>query len=142
MFEITKNILVPKGLKEKFLTGEAGAWVVFEGIVRNHNEGKTVTSLEYESYEDLAKNEADKILMEAHQKFPIDKIFCFHRTGKLKVGETSLWVGVSSAHRKEAFEACQYIIDQIKARLPIWKKEYYENGDSGWINCTSCSHQH
>jgi molybdopterin synthase catalytic subunit len=64
-----------------------------------------------------------------------------HRSGLLEIGECAVWVGVSSAHRDEAFNACRYIIDQVKSRLPIWKKEHYANGDSGWVNCERCANQ-
>ena len=71
--------------------------------------------------------------------FPHLHARCVHRTGMLDIGDCAVWVGVSSPHRDEAFRACRYIIDQIKVRLPIWKKEYYEDGHSGWVNCERCA---
>ncbi len=121
---------------------QAGALVVFEGLVRNHNEGQAVASLEYESYSDLALLEAEKILNEARSLYDVFEIQCVHRIGHLNIKEIAVWVGVTSAHRKDGFKACQYVIDELKVRLPIWKKEYYLSGDATWVNCQQCSHTH
>jgi len=113
--------------------------------VRNHNEGHEVTRLEYEAFEALAIKEGERIINEATQKFGVLKAACVHRVGELGIGDVAVWVGVSSAHRGEAFDACRYIIDAVKHRLPIWKKEHYVNGDSGWVNCERCAeaaHEH
>ncbi len=121
----------------------AGGYCVFEGWVRNLNEGRTVERLEYETYEPLAIKEGEKVLAEANDRFPHLKAACVHRTGLLEIGDCAVWVGVSSPHRDEAFKACRYIIDEIKIRLPIWKKEHYADGDSGWVNCERCAaHAH
>lgn len=117
----------------------AGAYVSFEGWVRDHNEGLAVTRLEYEAFVDLAVKEGERILDEAMRRFPIKHALCVHRIGALAIGELAVWVGVSAAHRGEAFEACRYIIDEVKHRVPIWKKEHYVNGDSGWVNCEHCA---
>ncbi|MBS0365429.1 MAG: molybdenum cofactor biosynthesis protein MoaE [Proteobacteria bacterium] len=123
-----------------------GGYAAFEGWVRNHNEGLQVQRLEYEAFEALAANEAGLILAQALQRFGVAHAACVHRVGELAVGEMAVWVGVSAAHRDEAFRACRFIIDEIKHRLPIWKKEHYRNGDSGWVNCERCAqpgaHQH
>jgi molybdopterin synthase catalytic subunit len=124
-------------LNESLANESAGALVTFEGWVRNHNEGRTVQLLAYEAYESLAEKEAKVIIDEAIAKFGVLAARCVHRTGTLEIGELAVWVGVTSRHRKEAFRACEYIIDQIKIRLPIWKKETYADGDSGWVNCQS-----
>ncbi|MDP7639823.1 MAG: molybdenum cofactor biosynthesis protein MoaE [Candidatus Hydrogenedentes bacterium] len=113
----------------------AGACVTFEGWVRNENEGSQVQSLEYEGYEAVAVKEGEKILAEAVEQFQLSRAICVHRIGHLQIGDMAVWVGVSSGHRGEAFKACTYIIDEIKTRLPVWKKEHYIDGDSGWINC-------
>ena len=134
MFQLSSHPLETINLKENLSCKTAGAFATFEGLVRNHNEGKTVTSLEYEAHEVLCRKEAEKIFAEAHKKFPIIGAKCFHRIGKLNIGEMAVWVGVTAAHRDEAFKACRFIIDEIKTRLPIWKKEFYADGDSGWIN--------
>ena len=114
---------------------QAGAVTIFEGIVRDHNEGKKVIALEYEAFDKLAGQEAEKIFQEAKKKFDVLDMKCVHRVGKLSVGEMAVWVGISASHRDSAFQACRYVIDEIKTRLPIWKKEYYAGGDSGWVNC-------
>lgn len=117
----------------------AGGYAAFEGWVRNHNEGLAVTRLEYEAFEALAVKEGERIVQEAQRRFPILKASCVHRVGALGIGELAVWVGVSAPHRDEAFAACRYIIDEVKHRLPIWKKEHYVNGDSGWVNCERCA---
>jgi adenylyltransferase/sulfurtransferase len=118
---------------------ECGGYASFEGWVRNLNDGERVTALEYEAFAPLAIKEAERVLHEAAARFGIDHAACIHRIGRLAVGELAVWVGVSAPHRDAAFRACRYIIDEVKHRLPIWKKEYYENGDSGWVNCERCA---
>ena len=126
-------------LQQALTNPAAGGYCAFEGWVRNENEGHTVKRLEYEAYEPLAITEGEKILAEARERYPHLKAHCVHRTGMLEIGDCAVWVGVSAAHRDEAFKACRYIIDQAKVRLPIWKKEHYANGDSGWVNCERCA---
>lgn len=113
----------------------AGACATFEGWVRNENEGRCVIRLDYEGYEAVARKEGEKVLAEARERFGLVRAVCVHRVGSLGIGDMAVWVGVSAGHRGEAFGACRYIIDEIKHRLPIWKKEHYADGDSGWINC-------
>ena len=140
---ISKTRIEPDKLRDALLDHAAGGYVAFEGWIRNENEGEEVLRLEYEVYEPLAVKEGEKIIAEAKQKFPILHADCVHREGLLELGECAVWVGVSSAHRDEAFRACRYIIDEIKVRLPIWKKEHYVGGDSGWVNCERCAeHAH
>jgi molybdopterin synthase catalytic subunit len=117
----------------------AGGFVSFEGWVRTQNEGQEVTRLEYEAFQELAVKEGDRIVAEALQKFPIQRALCIHRVGSLALGELAVWVAVSAVHRGEAFDACRYIIDEVKHRVPIWKKEHYRSGDSGWVNCEHCA---
>jgi len=116
-----------------------GGFACFEGWVRNHNEGAQVRHLEYEAFEALAVREGERIIQEALERFGVARAACEHRLGDLMVGETAVWVGVSAPHRHEAFLAARYIIDEVKHRLPIWKKEHYANGDSGWVNCERCA---
>ena len=143
MFDISSEPIEALNLKETLINPSAGAMVIFEGLVRNHNEGKAVTLLEYEAYETLCKKEAEVIFKEAKEQFKIFDITCIHRVGKLEIGHIAVWVGVNSAHRGDSFKACEYIINEIKTRLPIWKKEYYVDGDSGWVNCEKCAtHNH
>lgn len=117
-----------------------GALVTFVGRVRNHNEGQSVLRLDYEAYEALAEKEGRRIIEEALEKFEIEDAVCIHRTGRLIIGDAAVWVGVISAHRDAAFQATRYIIDQVKTRLPIWKKEHYQNGEAVWVNCLQCAH--
>ncbi|HXP67237.1 MAG TPA: molybdenum cofactor biosynthesis protein MoaE [Steroidobacteraceae bacterium] len=116
-----------------------GGYVAFEGWVRDHNEGQEVTRLEYEAFQELAVKEGERVIAEALQRFPVKHALCIHRLGALDLGGMAVWVGVSSAHRAEAFDACRYIIDEVKHRLPIWKKEHYRSGNSGWVNCERCA---
>ncbi len=129
----------PDALRRGLFDDSAGAYVGFEGWVRNRNEGHDVLRLEYEAYEPIAIREGEKIIAEARLEYPLLDAHCVHRTGLLDLGECAVWVGVSSVHRDEAFQACRYIIDQVKVRLPIWKKEHYVDGHSGWVNCERCA---
>ena len=143
MFELSEQRIDVEKLSSKLRSDEAGAFVSFDGRVRNHNDGKSVLWLEYEAYPQLAFSEAAKIMEEARRLFPILDAVCVHRTGKLEIGDIAVWVGVISHHRAEAFDACRYIIDQIKGRVPIWKKEFYSDNTSVWVNCAECaSHAH
>ena len=139
MFSLSSEPLHVEQLKSAAENPECGALVTFEGWVRNHNEGHDVTSLEYEAYEQLAVSEGNRILAEAREKFGLKQAVCIHRTGHLAIGDIAVWVGVSTPHRDAAFRACRFIIDEIKVRVPIWKKEHYLSGDSGWVNCEACA---
>jgi len=136
-FEISGAAIDPDALKAALVQAGAGACVCFEGWVRDHNDGEAVAALEYETHAALAVKEGDKVLAEAAQRFAIERAACVHRVGRLEIGDCAVWVGVSAAHRGAAFDACRYIIDEIKHRLPIWKKEHYASGTSGWINCAT-----
>ena len=116
-----------------------GGYASFEGWVRDHNEGERVAHLEYEAFEPLAVKEGERIVAEALARFGVEHAACVHRLGDLAIGEMAVWVGVTARHRQEAFLACRYIIDEVKHRVPIWKKEHYQNGDSGWVNCERCA---
>ena len=112
----------------------AGAFASFEGWVRNHNEGRPVLGLRYESYVALAEDEGAKVVAEARDRFALCAAVCVHRIGDLSIGDMAVWVGVSAPHRGAAFDACRYIIDEIKDRVPIWKHERYADGDAGWLH--------
>jgi molybdopterin synthase catalytic subunit len=140
---VTTDTIRPDELRDSLIDAGAGAYCGFEGWVRNVNEGHAVLRLEYEAYEPLAIREGETILDEARQRFSLRHAQCVHRTGLLEIGDCAVWVGVSAPHRDEAFLACRYIIDQLKVRLPIWKKEHYADGHSGWVNCERCAqHAH
>jgi len=117
------------------LEGErVGAVVVFEGRVRDHNEGRAVRGLAYEAYAKLAESEGARIIEEACSRFEIVQVLCVHRIGELSLGELAVWAGVSAAHRDAAFAACRYVIDEVKARVPIWKREHYAGGEAEWLH--------
>ena len=145
-FSFSRTPLDVSALRSALADPACGGYAAFEGWVRDHNEGQRVRHLEYEAYEALAVREAERIIAEAGARFGVAHAACAHRVGDLEVGELAVWVGVSAAHRDEAFRACRYIIDEIKHRLPIWKKEHYLGGDSGWVNCERCAvpsaHEH
>ena len=136
---ISKDVIEPDRLRQALFDDAAGAYVAFEGWIRNENEGQEVLRLEYEAYAPLAISEGEKIIAEATARFPILQAACVHREGLLEIGECAVWVGVTSAHRDEAFAACRFVIDEVKVRLPIWKKEHYVSGNSGWVNCERCA---
>ena len=114
----------------------AGGTVLFTGSVRDHNEDGTVSEIYYEAYKEMAEKNLTEIEIEARKKCNIKKFVAVHRTGNLKVGEVAVAVAASAEHRKEAFEACRYGIDEIKIRLPIWKKEVSDSG-IGWVQGVS-----
>lgn len=134
-FRISNELIKSPALIEEIRRVDAGALATFEGWIRNHNEGKQVTALSYEVFVDLALSEGEKILEETKDKFKVLDAICVHRQGDLSLGEMAVFVGVVSAHRQEAFAACKYIIDEIKHRLPIWKKEFFADGSHHWVNC-------
>ena len=144
-FEITGQAIDIAAFRERLIDRTCGAYVQFDGWVRDHNEGQAVLRLEYEVYEPLAVKEGNRIIEEAIERFGVSNAFATHRSGLMELTEVAVVVGVSSPHRGPAFDACRYIIDQAKIRLPIWKKEYYANGDAEWVNCQRCSeagHRH
>lgn len=134
-FQIGPDRLDPAALNRLLADDQAGALVTFEGWVRNRNEGKAVRSLEYEAYLELAGKEGDRILEEARVKFNVKAVECRHRTGHLALGDCAVWVGATAVHRDDAFRAARYVIDEIKHRLPIWKKEHYLEEEPRWVFC-------
>ena len=133
-FRLSETAFDPAATREWLMRDEAGAYASFEGWVRDHHGGRAVTGLRYESYALLAEREGETIMAEALQRFAIVEARCVHRVGDLGVGELAVWVGVAAAHRDAAFAACRYIIDETKARVPIWKHERYAEGDAGWLH--------
>ena len=109
-------------------TGADGAIVTFDGCVRNQSHGRRTLYLDYEAYESMALGKMLEIAAEVHAKFPIDRVAVAHRLGRLEIGETSVFIAVSAPHRAAAFDACRYAIDTLKRSVPIWKKEYFEDG--------------
>jgi MoaE-MoaD fusion protein len=127
-YRITREVIPTEELGQQLKAPEAGAVVTFEGIVRDHSHGRKTLYLEYTAYEPMAIRTMEQIGHEIRHKFPIDHLGMIHRVGRLEIGETSVAIIVSSAHRRAAFEACQYAIGRLKQIVPIWKKEYFEDG--------------
>jgi len=128
-FRFTESAIDTESARRELQTSSAGGYVSFEGWVRDLNE----------AFQELAVKEGDRIVAEALRRFPVKHALCIHRVGSLKIRDMAVWVGVSSVHRGEAFDACRFIIDEVKHRVPIWKKEHYRSGDSGWVNCERCA---
>ena len=121
-------------LRQGLLDPAAGACASFEGWVRDHHAGRGVSGLRYEAYAELAEKEGEAILAQALQRFDIMAAACVHRTGDLAIGDLAIWVGVSAAHRGPAFDACRWILDEVKSRVPIWKHERYLDGEAAWLH--------
>lgn len=138
MFNVTEQTIDPQKLTEVVRNSQSGAFASFEGWVRNHNHGRSVTALHYEAHNKLAVEVGQKIIAQAIEKFDINHAYCCHRIGQLTVGEVAIWVGVSADHRGEAFAACEHILNQVKAKVPIWKKEFYTDGQSDWVEANHC----
>ena len=117
-----------EGTLESIKQPEDGAAVVFEGVVRNNTRGRRTTYLEYESYEDMALKELGALVEKALAQFKVRDVTIIHRLGRLEIGETSVLIVVAAAHRGAAFDACRWLIDTLKRTVPIWKKEYFEDG--------------
>lgn len=140
-FEVSSRPIDVAAFRQRLIDRSCGAYVQFDGWVRDHNEGREVLRLEYEVYQPLALKEGKRIVAEAIDRFGVAHARAVHRSGLMELGEVAVVVGVSSPHRAAAFDACRYIIDQAKTRLPIWKKEHYADGDAEWVNCRHCAHR-
>ncbi len=132
LFEVTAEPLDAQRLVEHVRKDESGAVAVFLGVVRNNNLGRRVLYLDYDAYPEMAAKMMRQIAEEAMERWPLSDVAMQHRTGRLKIGEASLLIAVSSPHRKEAFEACHHLVDRFKEVVPIWKKETWEGGEV-WI---------
>jgi molybdopterin synthase catalytic subunit len=133
VFRLSDSPIEVAPLRAALLASGAGAYASFEGWVRDHNEGRAVRGLAYEAYAALAEAEGARVLQEARERFGIVDVACVHRTGELAIGELAVWVGASAAHREAAFAACRYVIDEVKARVPIWKHERYADDSAAWL---------
>ncbi|MGF1450049.1 MAG: molybdenum cofactor biosynthesis protein MoaE [Opitutales bacterium] len=132
-FELSTDPLDVAQLRASLQGLEAGAYCGFEGWVRRHNDGREVLGLGYEAYTALALKQGDAIVGEAFERFNVVGVRAVHRVGELSLGEVAVWVGTVAAHRRDAFLACQHVIDRIKEDLPIWKKERYAEAPDRWI---------
>ncbi len=128
IFQFVHTLIKPRELLENLKTPEDGAVVVFDGFVRNNFKGRRTLYLEYEAYEPMALAKMREIGAQIHAKFAIHRVAIIHRLGRLEIGETSVWIAVSSAHRGAAFDACRFAIDTLKRAVPIWKKEFFAGG--------------
>lgn len=139
LFHLTREPIDTPGLVKHLLRNQDGAVVAFEGVVRDHSMGKPVLYLEYEAYEPMALKMMAHIGEEVHAKWPIDAIGIIHRLGRLEIGQTSVAIVVTAGHRRPAFEACHYAIDRLKQIVPIWKREYFQDG-AVWVEGQGCPH--
>ena len=133
-FRLSKTPFDTATLRSDLLDERVGGYASFEGWVRNHNEGRDVGGLRYEAHVALALAEGRRVLDEAMARFDIIDTHCVHRVGDLAIGEMAVWVGVTAAQRDAAFAACRFVIDEVKARVPIWKHERYCDGNAGWLH--------
>lgn len=142
MFTLTETRIDQEALRRELLRVDAGGFCSFEGWVRNHHLGRGVLRLEYEAYGKLARNQGAAVLETAAERYDILGVRAEHRIGRLEPGELAVWVGVCSVHRDQAFEACRFIIDEIKATVPVWKHEFYADGTDEWVDPTACHCDH
>ena len=133
-FALLDEAIDEQRLKQYLQDEQCGALATFEGWVRNHNNDSEVTSLTYYGYENLAINQGKLIIEEAKRLFDIENAVAIHRIGELQIGDMAVWVGVSSKHRYPAFDACRWILDTIKADIPVWKQEFYQQQSPKWLS--------
>ena len=136
MIEITDKAIDPRPITASVRRDSNGAVVTFLGTTRRTSMGKTVLHLEYEAYRPMALRKLREIAAEVTEKWPIQDVSIYHRIGRLEIEDISLVVAIASPHRKEAFQACGYVVDRIKETVPIWKKEFFEDGQM-WVGCQS-----
>lgn len=128
LFQLVRDPIKPESLVRRVRAAEDGAIVTFDGFVRNESHGRRTLYLEYEAYEAMALAKMREIGAQLHQDFAIHRVAMVHRTGRLEIGETSVFIAVSAPHRAAAFDACRFAIDTLKRTVPIWKKEYFADG--------------
>jgi MoaE-MoaD fusion protein len=132
LFFLTWESIDSRKVADGLKSPEDGALVLFEGIVRDNSQGKKVRFLEYDAYESMALKKLEELGAQARQQFDIRDVAIVHRLGHMEIGECSVVIAIASAHRSPAFDACRFIIDTLKKVVPIWKKEFYEDGEV-WI---------
>jgi molybdopterin synthase catalytic subunit len=133
-WEISEVPILPQAVLDEVGTSRDGAVVLFLGVVRDHHEGQEVAALDYEAYREMAEGILLTIGEEAQRAFGVEEISMVHRVGSLAVGDISLAVAVASPHRTEAYEASRFLLESIKERLPVWKKEHYVTGTARWVD--------
>ena len=134
MIELTEDILDPEKITALVRQDSNGSVITFLGTTRNNFEGKTVLTLEYEAFDEMAVKKLEEVRQELIAEFGLEEVAISHRIGTVGIGEISLVVAIGSPHRKEGFQACQKAVDRIKEVVPIWKKEIYQDG-SRWVAC-------
>ena len=128
LYELVQAAIEPAALVRHIRAGQDGAIVTFDGFVRNESHGRPTKYLEYDAYEPMALAKMREIGTQIHEKFAVHRVAMVHRLGRLEIGETSVFIAVSAPHRAAAFEACRFAIDTLKRTVPIWKKEYFQDG--------------
>jgi molybdopterin synthase catalytic subunit len=128
LIQLTRDPLHLEAIALRVRGAEDGAVVTFDGFVRNQSHGRVTVYLDYEAYEPMAVLKMSEIAAHLHENFAIHRVAIAHRLGRLEIGETSVFIAVSAPHRAAAFEACRYAIDTLKHTVPIWKKEYFQDG--------------
>ncbi len=134
---VTHDPLDPSEVMRRVGAPGDGAVVLFVGTVRDHADGRPVTRMEYEGYREMAESVLREIATEAAEIAASDRVAVVHRLGSLEIGEASVVIAVSSAHRGQAYAASRHVIEEIKKRLPVWKKEHYADGPSRWVRGTT-----
>jgi molybdopterin synthase catalytic subunit len=130
---VTPHAIDPRELLDDSLAPSDGAALLFWGVVRGEHGGRAVDSLEYEAYAEMAEHKMQQIADEARDRFGTGRIAIVHRVGMLSVGEASVGIAVAAPHRGEAYEASRYVIEELKRRVPVWKREGYVDGERSWV---------
>ncbi len=133
MFRVTTEPLDVQQVHNLVKSPADGAVVTFDGIVRNNFGGREVRYLEYEAYAAMAEKKMAEIAAEVQNKFAVGNIAMVHRIGRLEIGESSILIAIAAPHRQPAFEACAHAMDRVKEEVPVWKKEFFADGESHWV---------
>jgi len=139
---LTLNPIDMSSVVSKLTTPETGGIDVFIGTTRNHSDGRQVDLLEYEAFEPMALELLEDLERRARKQWPLHRVAIIHRIGKVPIGEASVVIGVSASHRREAFEACRFLIDTLKKEVPIWKREHFADGTVEWSGSKTITMNH
>jgi molybdopterin synthase catalytic subunit len=139
-FALRRTALDAAELIARVAGPDRGGIATFHGLVRNHHAGRAVVRLEYSAYDPMAVAEGERIIAEAEKRWPV-RVAVQHRVGELAIGDAAVVVAAAGAHRAEAFDACRYVIEELKGRVPIWKREHYADGSVIWVDPTRSSPQ-
>jgi molybdopterin synthase catalytic subunit len=129
---LTREPLDPEALEREARTDACGCVVGFTGVVRDHHEGRAVEAVSYEAYPEMAEREMERVVVEAERRWPGVRARAMHRVGRMEVGEIVVAIAAAAPHREEAFEACRFLIEEIKRSVPIWKKDHFAAGEASW----------